>query len=203
MKVYEVWIGQWEDSEAVFKHTSKALAEMFLEKALLVHPEARLQESEVADFKEFDTQYVWLEFSTFIDHFEMAKEQKVEYKKLKHDWSPFTLKCREYHLEESYFDTELGDIYYLKDKEIHFESSNIIVWCNENGVGDFGVLVRYKFDDLISFRKNHSDFKRELEEWFSVWFEEWAEKMSLENKECSKNTIYEIVGQTIPLNYCN
>ena len=85
MKVYEVWIGQWEDSEAVFKHTSKALAEMFLEKTLLVHSEARLQESEIADFKEFDTQYVWLEFSTFIDHFEMAKEQKIEYKNLKHD----------------------------------------------------------------------------------------------------------------------
>lgn len=201
MKVYEVWIGQWEDHEAIFKHTSKALADLFLEKTLLAHPEARLHESEIEDFKDFNTQYVWLKFSTFIDHFEMAKKLGIEYGDLKYDWSPFTLKCREYSLEESYFDTELSDVYDLKDKEVHFESSDIIVWSSEEGVGDFGVLVKYNFDDLIKFRKNHSDFKIELENWFSVWFEGWAEKMKLENKECSKNTICEIVGQTIPLGY--
>lgn len=203
MKVYEVWVGEYEDSEPIFKHTSKTVAEVYLKKTKLTDPTARLWESEVSEIKDFNTQCVWLKFASYIDSFALADKKGIDYSDLKYDWSPFILDCRQYDLEKSYFDTELSDIYELKDKKVDFDN-NVIIWKDENGRGDFGVLIRFDFLDILKFERNHSDFRNEVLSKFTVWFENWAEKMETENKDFPADCIIEISDPDAScLSYCD
>lgn len=203
MKVYEVWIGEYEDSGVIFRHTSKTVAEVYLKKTKLTDPSARLWEIEVSEIKEFNTQSVWLKFATYIDSFALASKKGIDYSDLKYDCSPFLLDCRNYELEESYFDTELSDIYELKDKKVDFDN-NVIIWKVENGCGDFEVLIRFDFLDILKFERNHSDFRNEILSNFTVWFENWAEKMKTENKDFPADDIIEISDPDVScLSYCD
>lgn len=203
MKVYEVWVGEYEDSVAIFRHTSKTVAEVYLKKTKLTDPSARLWESEVSEIKEFNTQSVWLKFATYIDDFALASKKGIDYSDLEYDYSPFLLDCRNYELEESYFDTELSDIYELKDKKVDFDN-NVVVWKVENGCGDFGVLIKFDFLDILKFERNCSDFKNEILGNFTAWFENWAEKMKTENKDFPADSIIEISDPGAScLSYCD
>lgn len=204
MKIYEVWVGEYEDSEPIFKHTSKTVAEVYLKKTKLTDPTARLWESEVSEIKEFNTLSVWLKFATYIDNFDLANKKGVDYSEiLKYDWSPFILDCRKYDLEKSYFDTELKDIYELENKKIDFDN-NVIIWKDGSGPGDFGVLIRFDFLDILKFERNHSDFRNEILSSFTVWFENWAEKMKTENKDFPADGVIEISDPDAScLSYCD
>lgn len=203
MKVYEVWVGEYEDSVAIFRHTSKTVAEVYLKKTKLTDPSARLWEIEVSETKEFNTQNVWLKFATYIDSFALTSKKGIDYSDLKYDWSPFLLDCRNYELEESYFDTELSDIYELKDKKVDFDNT-VIIWKDENGLGDFGFLIKFDFLDILKFERNHSDFRNEILSSFTVWFENWAEKMKTENRDFPADGIIEISDPDAScLSYCD
>lgn len=106
-------------------------------------------------------------------------------------------------MEESYFDTELSDIYELKDKKVDFDNT-VIVWKDENGLGDFGFLIKFDFLDILKFERNHSDFRNEILSSFTVWFENWAEKMKTENRYFPADGIIEISDPDAScLSYCD
>ena len=176
MEIWEVWEGYYEESHIVFSSIYEDRAKMYLEKELLVHEEARIHKNNVNDEADFNSQKVWLLFTTCVDCFDMAEKLGKDYGELREgDWSPYTTDCREYELSDSYFYNELAYIEELKGKPIDFKNNDIVVWKNDCGIGDFGFLVKFDYQEIVNYSKKHPDFRDELLSKFRFAFEEWGE----------------------------
>lgn len=182
MKVYEVWIGQYEDCERVYSSTNEAAANLQLSKYLIFDESARLCTKEISEEEVCEPEFIWVYISTFVDSWEFAKEKGIDpYYGSNHAmFDEWETKCREYHLEGAAFPNEVKkDVESRLDKpvDIDFDSADAVLIKDGCGVGDFGIYVKLDYKKLLIRQKNTPSFwKPDILNNVQYWFEALADQ---------------------------
>lgn len=182
MKVYEVWIGQYEDCERVYSSTNEAAANLQLSKYLIFDESARLCTKEISEEEACEPEFIWVYISTFVDSWEFAKEKGIDhYYGSNHVmFDEWETKCREYHLEGAAFPNEVkGDVESRLGKpvDIDFDFADAVLIKDGCGVGDFGIYVKLDYKKLLTRQKNTPSFwKPDILNNVQYWFEALADQ---------------------------
>lgn len=180
MKVYEVWTGEYEDSERVYSSTNEAAANLQLSKYLIFDESARLYTKEVSEEEACKPEFIWVYISTFVDSWEFAKEKGIEpsYKSNHIMFDEWETKCRKYCLEGAAFPNEVKkevESRLGKPVDIDFDSADAVLIKDGCGIGDFGIYVKLDYEKLLTRQKNTPSFwKPDILNNVQYWFEALA-----------------------------
>lgn len=180
MKVYEVWIGQYEDCERVYTSTNEAAANLQLSKYLIFDESARLYTKEVSEEEAWKPEFIWAYISTFVDSWEFAKEKGIDhYYGSRHAmFDEWETKCREYHLEGASFPNEVKEDVESrlgKSVDIDFDAADAVLIKDGCGIGDFGIYVKLDYKKLLDRQKRTPSFwKPDILNNVQYWFEALA-----------------------------
>lgn len=180
MKVYEVWTGEYEDSERVYSSTNEAAANLQLSKYLIFDESARLYTKEVSEEEAWKPEFIWVYISTFVDSWEFAKEKGIgpSYKSNHNMFDEWETKCRKYCLEGAAFPNEVKEDVESrlgKPVDIDFDSADAVLVKDGCGIGDFGIYVKLDYKKLLTRQKNTPSFwKPDILNNVQYWFEALA-----------------------------